>query len=296
VQLASGPPIKLSERPIAVIQDISPEYFRTMAVALKRGRDFTAHDNAQNLPVAIVNENLARTFLPEYPGGSNPIGQRVLIGTDPKAVEIVGIVPNVRYSGRDDNPMPEVYMPCAQKPPGVAMLAVRTEGDPLSLANAVRGQVLAMDHDQPVSAVASMDELVETSEGQLRLMMRLLGIFAGAAALLAVVGLYGVVSYSVVQRTKEIGVRRALGAQRGDILSLMAKQAVKLALVGVVIGVGGAFALTRLLQDLLFRVSATDPVTFVAIPVLFVLVAVAASYIPARRAAAIDPMAALRIG
>lgn len=295
LQLAEGPPVKFNERPIGVIQDISPEYFKTMAVALKRGRAFTAHDTARTPTVVIINENLARKFWPEYPGGVSPLGHRIVVGTNPPA-EIVGIAPDVRYSGRDDNPMPGVYMPLAQKPPGSAMLAVRTEGNPLSFANAVRGQVLAIDPDQPVAAVASMDELVESSEGQLRLMMRLLGTFAGAALLLAVIGLYGVISYSVVQRTKEIGVRRALGAKRGDILSLMAGQVVKLALAGVLLGIGGAFAVTRLLQDLLFQVSATDPATFVAIPVLFVAVAMGASYIPARRASEIDPMAALRVG
>jgi ABC-type antimicrobial peptide transport system permease subunit len=218
----------------------------------------------------------------------------MLIGSSPQAVEIVGVAPNVRQYSRDENPRPEVYLPCAQKPPASAMLAVRTDGNPLSFANAVRAQVLAIDRDQPVSAVASMDELVESSEGQLRLMMTLLGTFAGAAALLAVIGLYGLISYSVIQRKKEIGIRRALGAQRSDIFCLMAGQVVRLTLTGVLLGVGGAFALTRVLKDMLFQVRATDPATFVGISILFVLVGVAASYVPARRAARVDPMVALR--
>jgi putative ABC transport system permease protein len=139
-----------------------------------------------------------------------------------------------------------------------------------------------------------MDELVEASEGQLRVVMTLLGTFAGAAALLAVIGLYGLISYSVVQRTKEIGIRRALGAPRSDILSLMAGEVVRLTLTGVVLGIAGAFAITRLLKDLLFQVRATDPATFVGISILFVLVGVSASYIPARRAAKVDPIVALR--
>jgi len=294
VQLVGTPPLKLNERPIAVLQGITPAYFRTLAIALTRGREFTPHDNARSVPVAIVNENLARLFWPQYPEGPNPIGQRILIGSSLEAVEIVGIAPNVHQYGRDDNPRPEVYLPCGQKPPASAMLAVRTDGDPMSFANAVRAQVLAIDRDQPVSAIASMDELVEASEGQLRLMMTLLGTFAGAAALLAVIGLYGLISYSVVQRTKEIGIRRALGAQRSDILSLMAGPVVRLTLTGVLLGVGGAFALTRLLKDMLFQVRATDPATFVGISILFVLVGVAASYVPARRAAKVDPMVALR--
>ena len=294
VQWAGTPLLRLNERPIAVMQNISPEYFRTLAIALKRGREFTVHDNATSVPVAIVNENLVRLFWPQYPAGSHPIGQPILVGNDPQPVEIVGIAANVRQYGRDDNPKPEVYLPCAQKPPLSAMLAVRTDGNPLSFANAVRGQVLAIDRDQPVSAVASMDQLMETPEGQLRLMMMLLGTFAGAAAFLAVIGLYGLISYSVVQRTKEIGIRRALGAQRSDILSLITGEVVRLTLAGVVLGIAGAFAMTRLLKDLLFQVRATDPATFVGISMLFVLVGVSASYIPARRAAKIDPMVALR--
>src|SRR5258708_82995 len=179
VQLAGIPPLRLNERPIAVTQNISPEYFRTLAITLKRGRKFTAQDNATSVPVAIVNENLARLFWPQYPGNANPVGLHILIGNDPQPVEVVGIAPNVRQSGRDANPRPEVYLPCPQKPPQSPMLPLRTDGSPLSSASAVRAQVLAIDRDQPVSAIASMDELVEASEGQLRLMMTLLGTFAG---------------------------------------------------------------------------------------------------------------------
>jgi putative ABC transport system permease protein len=294
VQLAGTPPVELNQRPIGIIQDVTPDFFRTLGIAQKRGREFTAHDNKNSVPVAIVNENLARLFWPQYPSGPDPVGQHILVGSDSRPVEIVGIAANVRHSGRDDDPRPEVYLPCAQKPPGTAMLAVRTNGKPLSFVREIRDRVLAIDRDQPVSDVSTMDQLVEASEGQLRLMMVLLGMFAAFAALLAIVGLYGVISYSVVRRTKEIGIRRALGAQRNDILSLVTRQVVRLVLAGVLLGLCGAFALTRVLQDLLFQVSATDPVTFVGISILFVLVGVAASYIPARRAARIDPMAALR--
>jgi ABC-type antimicrobial peptide transport system permease subunit len=220
----------------------------------------------------------------------------MLIGNDTLPAEIVGISSDIHQTGKDMDPRPGVYRPCLQKPPQSAVLAVRTKGAPLSLANAVRSQVLAIDPDQPVSEISTMDDVVEASEGQLRLMMRLLGAFAGAATLLTVIGLYGVISYSVVQRTKEIGIRRALGAPRSNILSLVARQVITLTVAGVLLGVGGAFALTRLLQDLLFQVSGTDPVTYVGISILFVLVALAASIFPARRAAAIDPLAALRLG
>ncbi len=187
-----------------------------------------------------------------------------------------------------------VYVAFAQNPWPFGMLAVRTEGDPLKLARAVREQVQAVDHDQPVSAVQTMDDLVEAEVGQRRVVVRLLGSFAGVAVLLALIGIYGVIAYSVAQRTQEVGIRRALGAQRGDILRLVVGQGLALALAGVTLGIGGALALTRVLKDLLFHVSATDPATFAGIAVLFILVALAASYFPAQRAARIDPMSALR--
>src|SRR5262249_54073522 len=157
----------------------------------------------------------------------------------------------------------EYYLPCLQKPADSAALIVRTMGDPASLTDAVRNQNLALDRDQPVSDIMTMDDMVENSEAQLRLMMRLLGAFAGASTLLAVVGLYGVISYSVLQRTREIGIRRALGAQRAHILSLVVGQGLGLAVAGVVLGMIGAFLGTRLLESLLFHVTASDPVTFV---------------------------------
>lgn len=294
VQPAGAPPLKLNQRPISIFQDISPEYFRTMRIALQRGREFTASDNAKSVPVAIVSENLVRLFWPQYPGGPDPIGQRILLGNDPKPIEIVGVSSNVRGSGRDDDPRAEIYFPCEQKPPQSAMLAVRTTVDPLSFANSVRAQVLAIDRDQPLSTISTMDDMVSDSEGQLRLMMNLLGAFAGTAAVLALLGLYGVISYSVVQRTKEIGIRRALGARPMDILSLLLKQALVLSLAGTMIGAAASLAITRLLQDLLFQVSPTDPLTFAGVTVTFIVVGLAASVVPAGRAAAIEPLIAIR--
>ena len=296
VQATGRPPVQLNQRPIAIIQNISPEYFRTMGIALKRGRPFTSQDSVSAAPIVIINESLARLFWPQYPAGPDPIGQHILTGTDPHPVEIVGISADVRANGRDQDPRAEEYFPCAQRPPQSATLVVRTSGDPLLFANSVRSQVLAIDPNQPVSRISTMDSVIEDSEGQLRLMMRLLGTFAGVATLLAVIGLYGVISYSVLQRTREIGIRRALGAPRKHILVLVARQVIGLAVAGVVLGLGGAVALTRLLQDLLFQVSPTDPPTFIGIAILFVLVALTASYIPARRAARVDPMVALRVG
>jgi putative ABC transport system permease protein len=265
-----------------------------MGIALKRGRDFTTHDNAETAPVVIINESAARALWPEYPAGSEPVGQFILVGADPKPLQIAGITADVHESGKDVDTRAEIYVPCLQKPPGSAMLAVRTNGDPFSFANAVRGRIREIDHDQPVSQVSSMDVIVDDSEGQLRLMMRLLGAFAGVATFLSVLGLYAVISYSVTQRTKEMGIRQALGAQRWDILELLLRQGLILSLAGALLGVGGAFVMTRWLRDLLFQVSPTDPMTFVCVSVLFVAVALAASLIPARRAAAIDPLVAIR--
>ncbi len=296
VQVAERPPVKFNERPIGVIQNITAGYFRTLKIALKRGREFTARDNANALPVAMINEALARRFWPAYPKGEDPIGRHILIGINPQPVEIVGIAADVRESALDSDPRPGVYRPYSQSAMPSAMFAVQTSGNPLRLVNAVRSQVLAIDRDQPISAVKTMDDIVDESEGQRRLMTTLLGLFAGAAVLLAVIGLYGVIAYSVVQRTKEMGVRRALGAQRSDILSLVIGQGLGLTFIGVGIGIAGAFALTRVMKSLLFHVSSTDPATFAGVSLLFVVVAAAASYVPARRATRIDPMAALRMG
>ncbi len=295
VQISERAPVNFNERPIAIVESVTPDYFRTLKIPLKRGREFTAHDKADTQRVAIIDETLARRFWPEYPNGPDPIGQHILVGIG-QAAEIVGIVADIRQSALDADPRPGVFAACDQAPQQSVMFAVRTTGDPMRLVNTVRSKVSAIDRDQAISAVKTMDDIVEASEGQRRLMTTLLGLFAGVAVLLALVGLYGVIAYSVVQRTKEMGIRRALGAQRNDILSLVVGQGLALSLAGVLLGICGAVALTRVMKGLLFHVSATDPGTFVAIALLFIVVALAASYVPARRAARIDPMTALRVG
>jgi putative ABC transport system permease protein len=190
--------------------------------------------------------------------------------------------------------MPGLYLPATQWSNGPAAFIVRADGDPLALANAIRGQVRAMDSDIPVSDVETMEDIVAAPQGQLRLMMQLLGAFAVAATLLAIIGLCGVISYSVVRRTKEIGIRCALGAPRHNIISLVMGQGLGLSLVGVFLGACAAFAATRVLRDFLFEVQAVDPLTFAGIAILFIVVAMFASYIPAHKAIRIDPMAALR--
>jgi len=280
----------------ARLQSITPGYFRTLGIPLRRGREFTARDNAPGAPqVVIVNESFARRFWPAYPRGLNPVGQHMREGIDHTDwMRIVGIVADVRELGPTAGAEPEFYVPTTIHAPQTAYLAVRTPGDPLRFANAVRNQVLSIDSDQPVSEVKTMDDVLDSTLGQRRLTMLLLGAFAGLALLLSVIGIYGVIAYSVSRRTQELGIRQALGAGQADILRLVLRQGLVLTLAGVAIGIGGALALTRVIQGLLFHVSATDPATFAGIAVLFVVVALAASYIPARRAARIDPMAALR--
>jgi predicted permease len=293
VQDASQPPSRLNERPIATYQSISPQYFRTMEIPLRRGREFTARDNLSAPPVAIIDESLARRFWPDYPNGPDPIGQRLFIGAVSQPAEIVGVVADA-HQALEGSPWPGVYSAAAQSPPPSVALAVRTTGAPLRFADSVRGRILAIDRDQPVSAVRSMDDLIEAEVGQRRLILSLLGSFAGIALLLTVVGIYGAIAYSVAQRTQELGVRCALGAHQGDILRLVMGQGLGLTLAGIAIGIGGALALTRVMKSLLFHVSATDPATFGGIALMFVVVALAATYIPGRRAARLDPAAALR--
>ncbi len=294
VQPVGQPLLKLNERPIAILQSVTPGYFRTMGIALRRGRDFESHDSATAPFVAIINEGLARRFWPAYPNGEDPVGRFVLAGASPRPLQIAGIVADVRQAGLAEAAELGIYRPRTQTPPTPAMFAVRTDGDPLRFVNAIRGQVMAIDRDQTITAVKTMDQVVETSEGQRQSIMILLGIFAGAGLLLAVVGIYGVIAYSVAQRTREVGIRRALGAQQGDILKLVLSQGLVLTLVGAGLGIAGALMLTRVLKSLLFEVSPTDPLTFIGIALLLILVALTATYVPARRASRIEPTVALR--
>jgi predicted permease len=288
--------MKLNERPLAIVQNVSSQYFQTMKISLRRGRNFTANDDASAEPVAIIDENLARQFWPQYPQGPDPIGQHVLVGAHSLPIKIIGIVADIRQSGLDEPSKSGIYLAAPQQPPETAVLAIRVQGDPLAFVNPVRRRILALDRDQPVSEVASMDQVVDASEGELRVMMTLLGVFAGVATIIAVIGLYGVISYSVAQRTREIGIRRALGAQRENIFALIIGNGLRLAIAGVLLGLGGALIFARLLQGLLFHISSTDPLTYLGIAFLFAVIALAASYVPAQRAASIDPLSALRTG
>jgi putative ABC transport system permease protein len=296
VQDASKPIVPLNQRMIATLWTTTPGYFRTLGIALRRGRDFTERDTLDAQRVAIIDEALARRLWPGFPDGLDPIGQRLLIGgVNKRPALIVGIATHVHESLENGRWPESVYVSFAQNAPPFATLAIRTQGDPLQFTKAVREQVLALDRDQPIALVRTMDDLVEEQVGQRRLLVILLGSFAGVALLLALIGIYGVIAYSVAQRAQEMGIRRALGAQQSDVLRLVLGQGLRLALAGVVLGVAGALGLTRLMSAVLFHVSPTDPATFVIVGLVFLLVALAATYVPARRAAKIDPMAALRI-
>jgi predicted permease len=295
IQIAGHPLMNTGLRPLGQWQAISNNYFRSLGTALQRGREFTEHDNADSSWVVIINESLARRFWPDYPRGQDPIGQHMLFGPGNSiSPEIVGVVADVHEESLDADNGPEAYMPLAQRCPQTMHLLVRTEGEPRRMENAIRAQVVGVDPDQPVSKVRTMEEVLETSVASQRLTILVLVFFAGVALVLSTVGIYGVISYSVAQRTKELGIRMALGAQARDVLGLVLQQALTLTLSGIGIGIAGAFLLTRLLGRLLFHVSPTDPLTFGLIAIAFSLVAMIASYLPARRAMRVNVVVALQ--
>ncbi len=286
--VAGRPPSPPGQEPVAARRMISPNYFRAMGIALLAGRDFNAQDRGGAQPVAIISQNLARQFFP----GQDPVGRSLNL---PGAARvIVGVVADVRLQGLSLDATPTIYVPHAQDPRRGMTFVVRTDGDPLSLAGAIRSAIQTVNKDQPVIRIETMEQVVATSLGQSRFSAILLSLFAALALALAAVGIYGVMAYSVTQRTREIGLRMALGATSRDALRLVIAQGLKLALIGVALGLTGAVALTRSLKALLFGVSATDPLTFGGVAALLTVIALLACYIPARRAAKVDPMEALR--
>ncbi len=273
---------------------ISSDYFKAMGIPLLQGRTFTEADRQQSPPVLIINETLARRVFPD----GNALGKMIRTGYPPVPREIVGVVGAVKTHGLEEEPRNEIFLPYLQVQGEwggwPTTLAIRTVGDPMSIASAVREAIRRLDDSLPPYDIKTLEQRVSDSVAPRRFLVSLMSLFALLALALAATGIYGVLSYLVAQRTREIGIRIALGATAGAVLSLILKRGMALILIGTAIGLAGAFALTRLIKALLFGVSATDPATFALVALLLVGVALIAGYIPARRATKVDPMVALR--
>ncbi|HEY6331535.1 MAG TPA: ABC transporter permease, partial [Blastocatellia bacterium] len=269
---------------------VSPDYFQAMGIRLIKGRFFTDHDNKDSARVAIINQEMARRFFPD----EDPIGKQIKISVGPdKFREIVGVVGDVKHYALDAPAPLQTYEPFLQQPSTFMTLVVRSSVDPESLTQSIRQSVLEIDKEQPISKSKTLEQLFSDSVAGQRFAMLLLAVFAAIAMVLAAVGIYGVLSYAVAQRTHEIGIRMALGARARDVLGLVVGRAIVLTLMGVAVGLAGAFLITRVMTSLLFGVRPTDPLIFSAIPVLLTLVSLAASYLPYRRATKVDPTIAL---
>jgi putative ABC transport system permease protein len=287
-------PLK-GDEPLAQRNSADAHYFDTMQIPLLSGRVFTEQDQAGTPPVVVINQTMARRFWAD----EDPIGKPIRIVdsgiTDSNvSATIVGVVGDVKHGSLDEKSTPQIYLSFAQNPFIFATLVVRTLPEPMSLANAVRSAIWSVDKDQPVWKVRTVQFLINRDLGPRRFMMALLVGFAALALLLATIGIYSVISYSVTQRTHEIGVRMALGAKAGDVLKLVIGQGMILILIGVGVGLAAALGLTRLMAGLLFGVTVTDPLTFAAISVVLTGVALGACFVPALRATKVDPMIALR--
>ena len=284
------PEVPLSQRPFIDIEAISPEWFRTMRVPIRSGRDFTNADNSLAPKVVIVNETFARQFWPNQ----NPLGKHIIVGRGPVASEVIGVAADIKNKGIEQDTQPQLYLSFSQLPWGNMNLLVRTAVPPQNMTSAVRAQVAAVDPEQPVTKVQTVDDLVENSRAQPRFTMMLLSVFSAAALVLAVIGIYGVLSYSVAQRRQEFGIRLALGAERTDILRLVVRQGLILSIAGIGLGLIVALFLTQLMSSMLYKVGTRDLATFALTPLVFLGIALLASYLPARRATKVNPIEALR--
>jgi putative ABC transport system permease protein len=272
------------------MSSVSPGYFHTLGVPIMKGRDFSDRDNKDAPEAAVINNDLARTYFPN----EDPIGKRMKFTDAESWISIVGVTGDVKQLGQDIGVKPEIYFPYLQVPAASMSVVVRTANGPLSLTGAVKTQIQIIDKDLPIDDVKTMQQLLANSNSGRRFNLILLTGFALVALVLAMVGIYGVMSYTVAQRTHEIGIRVAVGAQSRDVFRMVIGQGMVLALVGVAFGLAGAFALTRLMTSMLFGVEPTDPATFISIAVLLTGVALLACYIPGRRATKVDPLVALR--
>jgi putative ABC transport system permease protein len=282
----------------ANFQPVSRDYFRTVGMTIISGRPFTQQDDQDHPGVAIVNEAFAHKYLPH----GKALGQwiqpvlpaQIWNNERLTSFEVVGIARNVKSAGRNAESEPTYYLPATQAPFQAMTILVRTRNDPATLVSALRNAVQTIDPTQPVTNIRTLDQIVSDSIAQPRLNMLLMGLFGGLALILAAVGIYGLLSYVVTERTREIGTRMALGAQVPDVLKLVLRQGMTLALIGEAIGLVGAFALTRVIRGLLFGVAPTDVTTFLAVAAVLTSVSLLACYFPARRAAKVDPLVALR--
>ena len=289
------PAARPGDQSMAFFDAISPSYFRTMAIPVLKGRNVTNQDFATAPPVVVISEAMARTFWPD----EEALGKRITIGGEPFSREIVGVVGNIKHSRLEEKPQPEMYISYLQNPEQIVpartmSMVIKTASDPLNSVATVRQAVLSLDKEQPVYNIRTMQSIVADSIYPQRLPMILLGAFGFIALVLAMMGIYAVISYSVTQRTHEIGIRMALGARRRNVMGMLLRQGFVLTLIGVVIGIACSFALMRVLSGLLFGVSTSDPVIFVLSAVLLCIVALLASWVPAVRATRVDPMIALR--
>jgi len=269
---------------------VGPDYFATMGIPMLRGRDFDARDAQSGAGSVVINETMARRFWPQ----ADAVGQNIQVGTDGPMLEVIGVARDIKYYSLAEEPQPYVYLSAAQVYTSGRTIQLRTAGDPKTLANAVRKEIERLDPNVAITKLTTFAELRQTPLFPSRAMAIVSSLFGLLALLLAAVGIYGITSYTVGQRTREVGIRIALGARRSDIFRLIVGQGVGITLVGVGVGLVAALALTRLLSSQLFGVSATDPLTFASVALLLTLVASLACWIPARRAANVDPMIALK--
>jgi putative ABC transport system permease protein len=291
LEVEGGPKFRPGRGASLVWVAVSPDYFQTMGIPILAGRNFTEREASGSTSVAIISQSLARRAWPDQ----NALGKRFrLAGFPQSSYEVVGVAGDVRGFDLAEEPWPTVYFPILQHPQDAVFLVVHGTQNSSALSASLRGVVRAVDKDEPISSISTMEQLVSQSISEPRFRTLLLGIFAGLAFLLAVVGIYGIISYSVSQRTHELGVRLALGAERHDVVRLVVGQGMRLTLLGVAAGLLAALGLTRLLASYLYSVRPTDPVTFVVVSAAMLAVALLASYIPARRATRVDPLVALR--